>query len=316
MRVRGWRPGDERAVGALLDPGADALWVDQFHALHGPGRGGARWRSTVVATVEPGGGVGELVVGAASVAANAVHPGRCSCAIEVHPAWRRRAVGSALLAAVRAARPHPVALSGKVRPHDGAALRFLAAGGGGVYQRCPGQVIDPGEAAVRSWVADRLRAPAGVEVDSLEDLDGGEVAAAFAEQYLWVHALWSPVPVGAARTALGKVAASVSAQVDRVVSSGAWWRGRLVVMAAAFPAAGGWEVVAETVIGDPASVGMGGGRAVGALAAALARTVDRASVHGGGLVELDGHVSDPHLQPALVSLPTVARRPLLLVHAP
>ena len=153
-------------------------------------------------------------------------------------------------------------------------------------------------------------------VASLEALSSEQVADAFVEQYLWVHAAWSPVPPGPPRRALAQVAASVAAEADRVVSSGTWWDGRLVAMALAFPAPHGWEVVAETVP-EPAAAGAPAGvDGVALLRPALAQTFAQTAERGGGLVELDGHADDPHLQPALATVPTAALRPLLLVQAP
>ena len=287
LRLRPWEPGDAGALDALLDADADPLWVDQLHGMHGPDRDGQGWRH------------------------------RCSCAIEVHPDRRRRGVGRALLAAVRAARPDPLPLTSKLRPTNVAALGFLAVAGGGVRQRCPGQVVDPTDPAVRTWAREHAQGPRGLVVASLEALSPEQIADAFVEQYLWVHAAWSPVPPGSPRRALAQVAASVAAETDRAVSSGAWWDGRLVATALTFPAADGWEVVAETVPADPAAAGAPAGvDGAALLRPALARTFAQTAERGGGLVELDGHVDDPHLQPALATVPTAALRPLLLVGVP
>lgn len=314
--LRPWEPRDAGTLDTLLDADADPLWVAQHHGLHGPDRDGERWRRTLIATTG-GDGAEDVVVGAATIARGSVHPDRYSCAIEVHPAWRRRGAGRALLAAVRAARPAPLPLVSKVRPSDTAALALLAAAGGGVRQRCPGQVVDPADPAVRAWSREHAQGPPGLEVASLEGLSAEQVTAAFTEQYLWVHAAWSPVHRGAPRRALARVAASVAAEADRSVSSGAWWRGRLVATVLAFAAQDGWEVVAETVPADPAAAGAPAGvDGVALLRPALARTFAQTAERGGGPVELDGHVDDPHLQPALATVPTAALRPLLLVQAP
>ncbi|MEH3078757.1 MAG: GNAT family N-acetyltransferase [Quadrisphaera sp.] len=326
--LRAWKPSDAPAVADLLDPDADPLWVAQCHALHGPPRDGERWRRTLVAEVEG------RVVGAATVARNRVHPDHCSGAVDVHPAWRRRGIGRRLLTAVRASRPEVRPLASKLRPSNAAALGFLAAAGGRVRQRCPGQVVDATDPRVLDWAEQQAASVtscdlAGLVVAGLEELTVEQLAAAFAEQYLWVHSTWSPVPPGPPRRALAEVAAATGAEVDRTRSSGVWWWGRLVATVLVFPADGGWEVVAETVVPEVAAVGVPTGvSGVALLRAALGRTfteVARLGAGGAGgsgvgvggsWVELDGHVDDPHLQAALDGLPVVSLRPLLLVEVP
>lgn len=316
--LRAWGPSDAPAVADLLEPGADPLWAAQFHALRGPPRDGERWRRTLVAETDG------WVLGAATVARNRVHPDRYSCAVDVHPDWRRRGIGRRLLAAVRAVRPGGLPLASKLRPSNAAGLCFLAAAGGRVRQRCPGQVVDPTDLRVLAWT-DRHGTPAapsdapGLAVGGLEELTVEQVADAFAEQYLWVHSAWSPVPPGPPRRALAEVAAATAADVDRVRSSGVWWWGRLVAAVLVFPADGGWEAVAETVVPEVGAVGVPtgvSGVALGRTFTEVARLGAGGAGDGGGWVELDGHVDDPHLQTALDGLPVTLLRPLLLVDAP
>ncbi|PWJ45786.1 hypothetical protein SAMN06264364_15212 [Quadrisphaera granulorum] len=88
-------------------------------------------------------------------------------------------------------------------------------------------------------------------------------------------------------------------------------------MVLVFPAEVGWEVVAETVVRDVAAAGVPPQlTGVDVLRGALARTIAEVAGRGGGLLELDGHVDDPHLQSALDGLPLAQLRPLLLVQAP
>lgn len=52
------------------------------------------------------------------------------------------------------------------------------------------------------------------------------------------------------------------------------------------------------------------------LAAAFARTLQAAAATGVTALELDGHVTDPHLHPLLQTVPIIATNPLLLVEHP
>ncbi|PWJ48810.1 hypothetical protein SAMN06264364_12812 [Quadrisphaera granulorum] len=204
-------------------------------------------------------------------------------------------------------------------------MGFLEATGGGVRQRCPGQVIDAADPKVLAWVdvysgLAQTEDPPELVVDSLEALDSDQVAAAFVEQYLWVHAPWAPVSPGAPRRALAEVAAATVADVDRACSSGVWWDGRLAATVLVFAADDGWEAVAETVVPDVTAVGVPGHlTGVALLRRALARSFAEIAQRSAGPsahVEFDGHVDDPHLQPALDGVPLAAVRPLLLVQAP
>lgn len=292
LTIRPWRAGD--AVDALLDADADPLWVAQGHALHGPdvdgvGPGGVRRRRTLVAHL------GTDLVGAATVATNAIHAGRLSCAVEVAAPHRRRGIGRALLAAVR---PQPLPLAGKVRPGS-AAHAFVAAAGGSAYQHCPGVQADAQDPALRRWCA---AAPAG----QLGPL-AGALAEAWVEQYLWVHEDWSPV---SSTAALRDLADGPVGEIDPELSTGAWVDGRLAATVWAFSdGADGLVVVAETQRRDEP----GGTRL---LTAALARSLTRAAAAGRRTVEFDGHDTDPHLAPLLATLPRTGANPLLLVELP
>lgn len=80
MHLRGWQPGDAASVPSLLDDHPDPLWLNQFHALHGPDCDGPDWRRTVVATDAE-----DRMIGCATVVANRLHPGRYPCAMRWHP---------------------------------------------------------------------------------------------------------------------------------------------------------------------------------------------------------------------------------------
>lgn len=85
--VRVWEAADADAVGALLDPGASAVWRTQFHTRHGPDPEPPGWGRTVVATMP---GDNRSVVGAASIIRNRLHPSHYVGGVEVALGRRRR----------------------------------------------------------------------------------------------------------------------------------------------------------------------------------------------------------------------------------
>lgn len=294
VRIRPWRPGDEAALAALLDPSADALWKNQFHVLHGPDRDGIGWRRSRVATDRS-----DTVIGAATVITNPLHAGRMPCAIEVAQSWRRRGVGSTLLAHMRALRPHAsLPLSTKLRPGTSAAA-FVARVGGRVYQRCPGVVIDACDPHLRQWAAAQPKATC----TDLTALDTEALVAAFADLYAWSHHTWSPVTDA---NELMEVSRLDVAAVDRALSAGAWVDGRLAALALAFPSDGGIEVVAETVHPKQS-------QGQDLVASALATMLETLTSRGGGHVYVDGHLTDPHLQPVLDLIPRADANPVDLI---
>lgn len=130
IAIRPFHEVDDPRLDGLLDAAPDPLWRSQGHRLHGPDRDGATWRRTVIAEDDG------LVVGAGTIAVNAVHPTRYNAAVEVAPDHRRRGIGASLLSALRRLRSEPLPLAGKVRERDIAARAFVTVSGGRPYQRC------------------------------------------------------------------------------------------------------------------------------------------------------------------------------------
>lgn len=295
MQFRPWHQSDNSHLKTLLDPAADPIWINQFHGLHGPDREGVEWCRTRVA-IDPGG----QMIGCATITLSALHGGRLPCAIEVAPHARRRGIGRALIAEMKALRISATTpLSTKVRQRDTAAMAFVSAVEGRAYQCSPGVVINVGDSNVQRWAESRSSS----FCRSLEGISPVELSRAFAALYEWIHRPWSPVTSNAVLT---RVAALEVADVDRACSAGVWSGGRLVAIAFAFPAAEGFEVVAETTRGDAD----GGLDAVADAVAMVIRSVRR---RGGLLVSFDSHMSDPHLQPVLARLPHTNDDPRYLV---
>jgi len=215
--------------------------------------------------------------------------------------WPRLpAVGTRLVEEIKAWRPEQSRpLSTKVRQRDCAATAFVSSIGGRVYQTSPGTVIDPRAPGVQRWALSR----SSRDCRALEDIAVPEVAQAFAAVYQWIHRPWSPVTN---KALLDEVAAQEAADVDRGCSVGVWSAGRLVAAAFVFGAAGGFEVVAETVRGDEP----GGIDAVADAVAMVIRLVERRDA---GLITFDSHLGDPHLQPVLAAIPHARSDPLDLV---
>jgi len=295
VQFRQWREQDAVQVGSLLDADADAVWVSQFHALHGPAREGREWRRTLVAVDAV-----DRLIGCATLTESLLHGGRLPCAVDVAPRARRRGIGRALFEEMKALRPDGVLpLSTKVRQRDSAAMAFAAAVGGRVYQCSPRVAVDPRAPVVERWARSR---PAR-HCRNLHDVSVGELGAAFAAVYEWIHRPWSPVTN---KDVLAEVAATEAAHIDRAVSAGAWRAGRLAAVAFAFRSREGFEVVAETV--RPNTPG-----GVDAVADVIALVIASAGQRGESLVAFDSHLSDPHLQPVLADLPHVRTDPLNLI---
>lgn len=295
MQFRQWHQSDTSHLAALLDPAADPLWVDQFHGLHGPDREGPEWCRTRVA-IDPEG----QMIGCATITLSALHGSRLPCAVEVAPHARRRGLGRALIAEMKALRmSRTTPLSSKVRQSDSAAMGFVSAVGGRAYECSPGIVIDVGDSEIQRWAQSRSSS----SCRTLEGSSPLELSDAFAALYEWIHRPWSPVTSSAVLTS---VAALEVADVDRACSAGVWSGGQLVAVAFAFPAPVGFEVVAETTRG-----GEDGG--IEAVADAVAMVIRSVRRRGQSLVSFDSHRSDPHLQPVLARLPHAKDDPRYLV---
>jgi len=299
MLIRDWQPGDEAAVDALLEPAADPLWAVQSHRLHGERRDGPRRRRTLVA-VE-----GRELVAAATVAANRLHSGRLWGAIEVAVGHRRQGLGRVLLDAIRDLRPAELPIAGKVRPGSPADA-FVTAVGGTVFQRCRGVQVDAGDPALRHWCAN-VEPVDDVTVGPVTGLDTDTLVAAFAEMYRWVHEDWLAVTVPAA---LADVSADIVAAADRSLTTGAWTNGRLAATSWVTRRPDGTlEIFAETQRRDEP-------RGTELLAMTVACSLTAAADAGLGVLEFDGHVTDPHLATIVDSSPHIGLNPLLLVEIP
>lgn len=179
--IRPYRDADESAVAALLA----AAWPDdpvmvEISSQHGVDFADEHGRSRRTLVAEEGGGI----VGAASLVGSAFHPARTFVVAVVGEPYRRRGIGSGLLAELRAGgdgRP----LQARARVTDEPGLAFLGAHGFGVLMRSRTGVVDPAEAA--AWIE---RQPA-VRVKRGVSREG--MARAHAAAYRSEHASWSPM---------------------------------------------------------------------------------------------------------------------------
>lgn len=179
-----FRPFEERdtaAVDALLD----SSWPDdpalrEISAIHGEDHDDGRWRRTLVSVSS-----GEIV-GAGTLLGSARHPTRYFVVLLVAAEFRRRGIGSALLAALTSlgdGRP----LLARVRETDGTGVGFLRSRGFGLLMRSRVGVVDPHDPRVRAWAAGSR----GAEMIDA-DLSPYELAVAHEEAYAAEHASWSP----------------------------------------------------------------------------------------------------------------------------
>ena len=285
MRLRQWHQHDVLQLDSLLAPDVDPLWVNQFHALHGPDRGERDWQRTLVAADD-----NDQMIGCVTATESPLHGGRFPCAVDVAPHARRRGVGRRLIEEIKALRPdHTRPLSTKVRQRDSAATAFVSAVGGRVYQTSPGIVVDPRAPGVQRWARSR----SSQDCRTMEGIEVAAVAQAFAAVYQWIHRPWSPVTNDAL---LNEVAAQEAADIDRVCSAAVWSGAQPVAAAFAFPSVDGFEVVAETIQRDQP-----GG--IEAVANAVAMVIRSAEGRDGAVITFDSHLSDPHLHPVLAALP-------------
>ena len=159
VAIRPYRVTDGPAVTALIAaawPG-DAV-MQELQATHGPDRE-SPLRRAVIAEWD-----GE-VAGAACVTGSNHHPSRHTLVLNVAPRFRRRGVGSALLARMRAA----TAASGlpfrtRARPSDASSTAFLVARGFRTLIRVRTGVIDPADPAVRRHVEALADPPPGTRL--------------------------------------------------------------------------------------------------------------------------------------------------------
>ncbi len=159
-----------------------------------------------------------------------------------------------------------------------------------MYQRCPGIIVTPSDPRVAHWAAEQPQ----TTCTDLSAVATETLVAAFAALYEWTHRDWSPVTDSSELMAASREDIT---EIDRTLSHGVWADGQLAALALAFPNGTDVEVVAETIHpaqprGDELTAS-----ALAALLTALARRDDGSHVH------IDGHVTDPHLQPVLDGIP-------------
>lgn len=294
--IRPYRVEDQDAVDGLLDADSDPLWVGQGHQLHGEATGGERWRRTWVAEIAG------RVVGAVTVARNRVHPGRYSLAVEVGADARGQGIGRRLVEHARREAPEPLPLAAKLRPSQQAGVALLHRFGGRVYQHCPGLCPDPSATAVLTW-AGGVEPRAGAMVRPLADVPRRDWADLWVRQYLWVHQDWSPAAEGPLR----ELAHSLANEADSDLTSVVVGDSGVNAVTWVFDGRDGTaEIVAETVERHATE-------GVADVACSLTRSLRKLARAGVRKAEIDGHASDPHLQPVVHDLPKVPREPLDLV---
>ena len=169
-----------------------------------------------------------------------------------------------------------------------------------MYQRCPGIVVQPSDPRVAHWAA----VQAQTTCTDLSAVATKTLVYAFAALYEWTHRDWAPVTDSSELMAASREDIT---EIDRTLSHGVWVDDRLAALAMAFPNGTDVEVVAENI--HPAQPR--GDELTAAALAALLTTLARRG--DGSRVYIDGHVTDPHLQPVLDRIPRADARPVDLV---
>lgn len=295
ITIRSWQDGDDAIVSGMLDRSMDPLWIAQ--ALHGPDLESPKFRKSLLAMVD------DDVVGVGTVSLNPVHPGRYPAAIDVRLDVRRQGIGSRLLLNQMNARPQPLPLATKIHRRNSAAVEFARHRGGASYQNCSSTFIDPSQESVQQWAAETLQLPGSNDVFYTALGRDHNALRAFVDMYLWVHKKWSPV---GDTDSLCDIAETVLRSLDKQLSVAAWRAGTIEAAVFAFRDGDDVEIVAETtrrLVADGSHV----------LSRALSATLTACSNSGVRRVEFDGHVSDPHLESIVATLPGRSIDPLMLM---
>jgi ribosomal protein S18 acetylase RimI-like enzyme len=287
--IRPYQDDDRAGIDALVDDSTPPIYVWKQHSLHGPDRDGARWRRTRVA-VGPSGSV----AGAVTVVRHSIHTGQYALVVEVAPAHRRQGLGRRLVAEARELRPEPLPLVVQIVGSDTAGLALLRAVGGQIVQTTPS--FRPVPAAMLDWAAAQP-VPPGVRLAPLTGVPRDELVAAWVQTYVWQHVGWaSEVSVPALTPRMAEMVDAIAPDL----SVGAWAGDRLAATVLIIPddgaGPGGVQLLTETVRRDEPD-----GTAI--LAAALAECFRTLAARGIPTADLDGHVTDPHLDPVTRTFP-------------
>jgi hypothetical protein len=184
---------------------------------------------------------------------------------------------------------------------DRAGTAFARAMGGEIVQTTPRFSADP--AALRGW-ADAQPVPPGVVVGDLTTAPAAELVDAHRDLYRWAHEDWCPPPMWLPGVT-GHAEATVAA-LRREVSSGARVDGRLAAFAFVVAEPDGLLLISETVRrSEPDGTAL--------VAAVVADALRRLAAAGVPAVELDGHHTDPHLDPVTRTFPPGLRTDPLYV---
>lgn len=229
---------------------------------------------------------GEDVVAAGTLWTSRVHGDRYWCEIVVDPERRRAGIGRAVFAHLSRSRADdlPFITRGYV---DEERVAFARALGGRTIQ-----IVPPAEIAVSGRGALRTH----TAVMSGADVPWADLAATNAEVYAWTHAPWSPVAADFA-DALNE---DLGDELDVEATSVAVVDGRIVATCMVYRDTTPPIITAETVAADTPD----GERLV---EACVRRSLDVLAGRGVTEVELDGHVSDPHLLPVWTRLSPMGR---------
>lgn len=228
-----------------------------------------------------------------------MHPGQFTLVVEVAPTHRRQGLGRALVAEARRIRPEPLPLVAQVQEADTSGMALLRAEGGQVVQTAPNHRFAPAE--MLPWAADQA-VPPGAVLAELTAVPRDELVAAVAGMYVWQHVGWaSEVSMPAVTAYAGRLADATTAEL----SAGARVDGRLAAVALVITNPDGTvDLVTETMRrAEPDGTAL--------VAAVLADTVHRLAAGPVTEVGLDGHVTDPHLHPVMLTFPALRTDPLL-----